>query len=127
MFAQAIHKASQRSDKPLKTVNCAALSKGQLQSELFGHRKGAFTGGDNDRVGLLESADDGIFFLDEIDEYELETQAKLLSVLQPLTGEGGSIRHICSLGETKDREVDVQIIAATNNDLFTAIQEGEFQ
>jgi len=127
MFAQAVHQASQRHDKPLKTVNCAALSKGLLESELFGHRKGAFTGADSDREGLFEAADGGTLFLDEVGECDLETQAKLLRVLQPITGEGPSIRNICRLGENKDRKVDVRIIAATNKDLFTAMQEGEFR
>lgn len=127
MFAQAIHKASQRHDKPLKTVNCAALSKSLLESELFGHRKGAFTGADSDREGLFEAADGGTLFLDEIGECDLETQAKLLRVLQPVTGEGPSVRYICRLGENKDRKVDVRIIAATNKDLFAAIQSGEFR
>lgn len=127
MFAQAIHKSSQRHDKPLKTVNCAALSKELLASELFGHRKGAFTGADSDFEGLFEAANGGTLFLDEIGECDLEIQAKLLRVLQPITGDGASIRHICRLGETKERKVDVRIIAATNKDLFTAIQEGEFR
>lgn len=127
MFAQAIHKASNRRDKPLRSVNCAALAKSLLESELFGHRKGAFTGADTDRKGLFEAADGGTLFLDEIGECDLETQAKLLRVLQPLTGEGPSIRTFQRLGDDKERRVDVRIIAATNKDLFAAIKNGEFR
>ncbi len=127
MFAQAIHRASNRRDKPLLAINCAALAKSLLESELFGHAKGSFTGADTDRKGLFEAADGGTVFLDEIGECDLETQAKLLRVLQPITGEGPAVRHIQRLGENKDRRVDVRIIAATNKDLFTAIQTGEFR
>ncbi len=127
MFAQAIHKASSRRAKPLKSVNCAALAKNLLESELFGHKKGAFTGADTDRRGLFEIADGGTLFLDEIGECDLETQAKLLRVLQPVTGEGPSVRYICRLGDDKDIKVNVRIIAATNKDLFAAIKNGEFR
>ena len=127
MFAQAIHKSSNRRDKPILCVNCAALAKSLLESELFGHVKGAFTGADAERKGLFEVADGGTVFLDEIGECDLETQAKLLRVLQPVTGEGASVRYIQRLGESKDRRVDVRIIAATNKDLFAAIKNGEFR
>lgn len=127
MFAQAIHKASNRRDKPMRSVNCAALAKSLLESELFGHNKGAFTGADAERKGLFEVADGGTVFLDEIGECDLETQAKLLRVLQPVTGEGPSVRYIQRLGDDKDRKVDVRIIAATNKDLFAAIRKGEFR
>lgn len=127
MFAQAIHKASNRRDKPMKSVNCAALAKSLLESELFGHSKGAFTGAAGERKGLFEVADGGTVFLDEIGECDLETQAKLLRVLQPVTGEGPSVRHIQRLGDEKDRKVDVRIIAATNKDLFAAMRKGEFR
>lgn len=127
MFAQAIHKSSNRRNKPLRSVNCAALAKSLLESELFGHNKGAFTGADSDRKGLFEVADGGTVFLDEIGECDLETQAKLLRVLQPVTGEGPSVRYIQRLGDDKDRRVDVRIIAATNKDLFAAIKKGEFR
>ncbi len=126
MFAQAIHKASSRRDKPMYSVNCAALAKSLLESELFGHVKGAFTGASGEREGLFEAADGGTVFLDEIGECDLETQAKLLRVLQPVTGQGPSIRRIQRLGETQDRRVDVRIIAATNKDLFTAINMENF-
>jgi DNA-binding NtrC family response regulator len=127
MFAQAIHKSSNRRDKPLRSVNCAALAKSLLESELFGHVKGAFTGANADRMGLFEVADGGTVFLDEIGECDLEMQAKLLRVLQPVTGEGASVRYIQRLGDDKDRKVDVRIIAATNKDLFAAIKNGEFR
>jgi DNA-binding NtrC family response regulator len=127
MFAQAIHQASPRRDKPFKPINCAALSKTLLESELFGHAKGAFTGADKERKGVFESANGGTMFLDEIGECDLETQAKLLRVLQPITGEGAAIRNVCRLGEEKDRKVDVRIIAATNRDLHKAIAAGEFR
>jgi DNA-binding NtrC family response regulator len=127
MFAQAIHKASTRRNNPIKSVNCAALSKSLLESELFGHCKGAFTGAEKTRKGLFEIADGGTLFLDEIGECDLETQAKLLRVLQPVTGEGPSVRHVCRLGEEVDRKVDVRIIAATNKDLFAAINSGTFR
>jgi len=127
MFAQAIHKASNRREQPMRSINCAALAKSLLESELFGHCKGAFTGAEVERKGLFEIADGGTVFLDEIGECDLETQAKLLRVLQPVTGEGASVRYIQRLGESKDRRVDVRIIAATNKDLFAAIQNGEFR
>lgn len=127
MFAQAIHKASSRHDKKMKAINCAALSKSLLESELFGHGKGAFTGADSDRKGAFEVADGSTLFLDEIGECDLETQAKLLRVLQPITGEGPGVRDVCRLGEEKDRRVDVRIIAATNKDLHEAIKKGEFR
>ncbi|MBL8889738.1 MAG: sigma 54-interacting transcriptional regulator [Planctomycetaceae bacterium] len=127
MFAQAIHRASNRREKPLLAINCAALAKSLLESELFGHAKGSFTGADADRKGLFEAADGGTVFLDEIGECDLETQAKLLRVLQPITGEGPAVRYIQRLGDNKDRRVDVRIIAATNKDLFVAIQKGEFR
>jgi DNA-binding NtrC family response regulator len=127
MFAQAIHKASNRRDKPLRSINCAALAKSLLESELFGHVKGAFTGADAERRGLFEVADGGTVFLDEIGECDLETQAKLLRVLQPVTGEGPSVRYIQRLGDNQDRRVDVRIIAATNKDLFAAMRKGDFR
>jgi DNA-binding NtrC family response regulator len=127
MFAQAIHKASPRRDKPLQAINCAALSKTLLESELFGHTKGAFTGADRERKGAFELIDGGTIFLDEIGECDLETQAKLLRVLQPLPGEGPTVRTIRRLGDDKDRKVDVRILAATNRDLHQAIGNGRFR
>jgi DNA-binding NtrC family response regulator len=127
MFAQAIHKASPRRDKPFLAINCAALSKTLLESELFGHTKGAFTGADKERKGAFESTDGGTLFLDEVGECDLETQAKLLRVLQPLPGEGPSIRTLRRLGDDKDRKADVRVVAATNRDLHEAIREGKFR
>lgn len=127
MFAQAIHKASSRRNKPFRAINCAALSKTLLESELFGHKKGAYTGAEEDRPGAFEAAHEGTIFLDEIGECDHETQAKLLRVLQPITGEGPAVRKVCRLGENKDRKVDVRIIAATNRDLHEAMAEGSFR
>ena len=127
LFAQAIHRSSSRRDKPFKAINCAALSQTLLESELFGHAKGAFTGAAQERKGAFEAAHEGTVFLDEIGECDLETQAKLLRVLQPVTGEGPAVRKVCRLGEEKDRTVDVRIVAATNKDLHRAIAKGEFR
>ena len=127
MFAQAIHNASPRRDKKMKSINCAALSKSLLESELFGHAKGAFTGADGDREGAFEAANGSTLFLDEVGECDLETQAKLLRVLQPVTGEGAGVRDVCRLGSNDDIRVDVRIIAATNRDLHEAIRKGEFR
>jgi len=127
MFAQAIHKASLRRDRPFKPINCAAISKTLLESELFGHSKGAFTGADKERKGAFEATDGGTIFLDEIGECDLETQVKLLRILQPVSGEGPAIRMVCRLGEEKERRVDVRIIAATNRDLHHAIATGKFR
>jgi DNA-binding NtrC family response regulator len=127
MFAQAIHKASPRRDKPLLAINCAALAKTLLESELFGHTRGAFTGADKERKGAFELADGGTIFLDEIAECDLETQAKLLRVLQPIPGQGPSVRAIRRLGDDRDRLVDVRVIAATNRDLHKAIRDGAFR
>lgn len=127
MFAQAIHNAGPRRGKPFKAINCAALSRTLLESELFGHCKGAFTGAERDRKGAFEVADGGTLFLDEIGECDLETQAKLLRVLQPITGEGPAIRKVCRLGEEKDRKVDVRIVVATNRDLHQQILRGAFR
>jgi transcriptional regulator with GAF, ATPase, and Fis domain len=98
-----------------------------LESELFGHAKGAFTDAKEDRAGAFETANKGTLFLDEIGECDLETQAKLLRVLQPSTKEGAAIRYVCRLGEEKDRRVDVRVIAATNRDLHKAIADGRFR
>jgi DNA-binding NtrC family response regulator len=127
MFAQAIHKASPRREKPFLAINCAALSKTLLESELFGHTRGSFTGAERERKGAFELVDGGSIFLDEIGECDLETQANLLRVLQPLPGEGPSIRTIRRLGDDKDRKVDVRVIAATNRDLHTGIRDGIFR
>ncbi|MEW4530114.1 sigma 54-interacting transcriptional regulator [Maioricimonas sp. JC845] len=127
MFAQAIHKASARRKRPFVAINCAALSKSLLESELFGHARGAFTGAQQERKGAFETADGGTLFLDEVGECDLETQAKLLRVLQPVTGKGIAIRRICRLGEEREREVNVRVVAATNRDLHAAITDGTFR
>lgn len=127
MFAQAIHQASPRRDKPFVAVNCAALFETLLESELFGHAKGAFTGASEQRNGVFEEASGGTIFLDEIGETSPGTQAKLLRVLQPLTGKGPAVRKIMRLGESKEREVDVRIIAATNRDPHAEIRRRRFR
>ena len=127
MFAQAIHNASPRRDKPLLAINCAALSRTLLESELFGHSRGAFTGADKERKGAFELAHGGTLFLDEVGECDLETQAKLLRVLQSLPGQSPTIRMIRRLGEERDRKADVRLVAATNRDLHRAIRQGTFR
>ncbi|WP_298185292.1 sigma-54 dependent transcriptional regulator, partial [Acidiferrobacter sp.] len=109
MIARRIHVASARSKGPFVEVNCASLSPTLLESELFGHCKGAFTGAVKDKVGRLESADGGTLFLDEVSELSAEGQAKLLRFLQDKVFE--------RVGEIKTRAVDTRIIAATNRDL----------
>ena len=111
MFAHAIHKASPRRDRPFEAINCTALSKTLLESELFGHVKGAFTGADRDRKGAFESADGGTLFLDEVGECDLETQAKLLRVLQPTAGSRSTQRTIRRVGDHREIAVDVREIA----------------
>lgn len=127
MFSEAIHKASHRRDKKLVSINCAAISRELLESELFGHVKGAFTGADKDRQGAFEEANGGTLFLDEVGECDLAMQAKLLRVLQPPPGEGPCHRMFRPVGATQDKAVDVRIIAATNKDLSKAIGNGEFR
>ena len=107
--AKAIQKASKRSNFPLVIVNCGAIPEGIIESELFGHKKGSFTGAAEDRKGYFEEADKGTIFLDEIGETPLETQVKLLRVL-----ESGEYMRV---GEAKTRYTDVRIIAATNKNL----------
>ncbi|MEJ2336521.1 MAG: sigma-54 dependent transcriptional regulator [Gemmatimonadales bacterium] len=117
VIAQLIHKESRRSRKALVAINCAALPAELLESEMFGHRRGAFTGAVRDKAGLLEVADQGTFFLDELGEMPLPLQAKLLRVLQD-----GVVRRVGS--ERDDAVVDVRFIAATNRDPETALDEG---
>ena len=119
LVARAIHRSSTRSNHPLVTLNCTALSPALLESELFGYRRGAFTGAYNDSVGLFEKADGGTMFLDEIGDMSLEIQAKFLRTLQ--TGE------IRAVGDMRTRKVSVRIVAATNRNLETAIREGTFR
>jgi formate hydrogenlyase transcriptional activator len=119
LVARAIHSRSPRRDRPLVKVNCAAISAGLVESELFGHVKGAFTGAIAARTGRFELADGGTIFLDEIGELALETQTKLLRVLQEQEFE--------RLGSSQARRVDVRVIAATNRNLEQAVAEGRFR
>jgi len=119
MFAQMIHQMSQRSTQPFIKVNCAAIPTGLLESELFGHEKGAFTGAAGRKIGRIELANGGTLFLDEIGDLPLELQPKLLRVLQEQQFE--------RLGGTKTHEVDIRLIAATNLDLASMVKEGRFR
>ncbi|HEV7395451.1 MAG TPA: ABC transporter substrate binding protein [Pyrinomonadaceae bacterium] len=119
LVAQAIHRSSLRKDRPLVRVNCAALSPTLVESELFGHEKGAFTGATARKIGRFELADDATIFLDEIGELPFELQAKLLRVIQ----EGEFER----LGSSKTIRVDTRIIAATNRNLKIAVEQGLFR
>ena len=119
LAARALHQQSQRSDKPLVVINCAALPETLLESELFGHEKGAFTGAIAAKPGLFEVADGGTLFIDEIGEMTGSLQAKLLRVL-----EDGSMRRV---GSVKERRVNVRLLAATNRDLTREVQDGRFR
>src|SRR5262245_8152068 len=119
LVARGIHRASSRADAPFLAVNCAAVTETLLESELFGHRKGAFTGATQDHRGLFEAATGGTIFLDEVGEMPLAMQAKLLRVLQQ--GE------IIPVGDTRARKVDVRVISATNRDLNTEVVKQAFR
>ena len=119
VVAKAIHQSSKRNNDPLVVVNCGAIPEGIIESELFGHKKGSFTGAGEDRKGYFEEANKGTIFLDEIGETPLETQVKLLRVL-----ESGEFMRV---GEAKTRKTDVRIIAATNKDLRDLVKKGEFR
>ena len=119
LVAKAIHQSSKRNNDPLVVVNCGAIPEGIIESELFGHKKGSFTGAGEDRKGYFEEANKGTIFLDEIGETPLETQVKLLRVL-----ESGEFMRV---GEAKTRKTDVRIIAATNKDLRDLVKKGEFR
>ena len=119
IVAKAIHKSSKRAHEPMIIVNCGAIPEGIIESELFGHKKGAFTGAGADRKGYFESANKGTIFLDEIGETPLETQVKLLRVLE----NGEFIR----VGDSKTLYTDVRIIAATNKNLSELVKKGEFR
>ena len=127
MFAQAIHKASPRKDRPFQSINCAAIPKELLEAELFGHVKGAFTGAEKDRSGMFAETDGGTLFLDEIGECDPLLQAKLLRVLQPPPGKGPCHRVFRPVGGTKDLTSEVRIVAATNRDLQREIKAGRFR
>jgi DNA-binding NtrC family response regulator len=119
MAARAIHNLSRRKDKPFVTINCAALPENLLESELFGHTKGSFTGAVSDKKGMFEVAHKGTLFLDEIGEMSAWTQVKLLRALQE--------KKIRRVGGTEEAPVDVRVIAATNQDLKKRIEEGKFR
>jgi len=119
LAAKAIHQESPRAQNPLISVNCAAIPETLIESELFGHEKGAFTGADSHREGLIAAADGGTLFLDEIGELPLEAQARLLRVLQE-----GEVRPI---GSIQSQKVDVRLVAATHRDLRKLSDEGRFR
>lgn len=119
LVARALHQCSSRNQRPFVTLNCAAIPTGLLESELFGHEKGAFTGAVNQKVGRLEAADGGTIFLDEIGEISSEMQPKLLRVLQDHEFE--------RLGGVKTIKVDIRLVAATNRDLARSVLEKEFR
>jgi formate hydrogenlyase transcriptional activator len=119
LIAEAIHKCSERSKGPFVKLNCAAIPAGLLESELFGHERGAFTGAVTQRLGRFEAANGGTLFLDEIGDVPMELQAKLLRVLQE--------REIERLGSTCTRRVDVRVVAATNQHLAELVAEKQFR
>ena len=119
LVARAIYQNSSRSDKPFLAVNCAAIPESLLESELFGHEKGAFTGAISKRIGKFEQCNNGTIFLDEIGDMPLSTQTKILRVLQEHTFE--------PVGSEKTVKVDVRVIASTNKDLWKAIEKGQFR
>ena len=119
LFANAVHKASPRRDKPFVAINCSAIPEALLESELFGHRKGSFTGATKDHEGLFLAAGGGTLFLDEIGDMPLALQAKLLRVLQE--------NMVRPVGSTESVPVDVRVISATHKDLDESMEKGEFR
>jgi len=119
LFARAIHASSRRSRGAFISVNCGVIPKDLLETEFFGHKKGAFTGADRDRQGYFELASGGTLFLDELGELPLDAQVKILRVLND--------RHVRRVGDDKEITVDIRVIAATNRDLLTEISEGRFR
>jgi two-component system, NtrC family, response regulator HydG len=119
LVARAVHRTSGRSDRPMLSVNCAAIPRDLMESQLFGHRKGAFTGADADHAGLFKQAHTGTLFLDEVGEMTLDGQAKLLRILEG--------HPFLPVGATKEVVVDVRVIAATNRDLREFVREGRFR
>lgn len=119
LVARAIHRTSSRRQKPFTALNCAALPENLIESELFGHARGAFTGADRERPGVIETADGGTLFLDEIGEMPLAAQAKLLRFLQE-----GEFRRV---GDSLTRTADVRVVSATNRKLESAVEEGRFR
>ena len=119
LAARAIHEASQRSNKPFVAVNCGAIPENLIESELFGHVKGAFTGAVSERAGLFEQANGGTVFLDEIGELPLSMQTRLLRVIQE--------RELRRVGGSNTKKVDVRLLAASNRDLAQQVKEGSFR
>jgi DNA-binding NtrC family response regulator len=119
LVARALHEASSRRESPLISVNCAAIPENLIESELFGHEKGSFTGATSTRTGLVEAANNGTLFLDEIGELPLEAQARLLRVLQE--------HEIRKVGSVQSQKVDVRLVAATHRDLKQFVREGRFR
>jgi DNA-binding NtrC family response regulator len=119
VFAQAIHNGSKRAGKIFMALNCSAFSKEILESEIFGHKAGAFTGAIKDKKGLIEEATNGTLFLDEIGEMHIDLQSKLLRVLET--------SEFIKVGDTKSTKVNVRIIAATNRDLLQEVKDGRFR
>lgn len=119
LVARAIHENSQRKNKPFEAVNCSAIPLSLLESEFFGHKKGAFTGAEADRKGKFEICHEGTLFLDEIGEMDLGIQAKLLRVIQD--------QEVTPVGSNQKIQVDVRLIAATNRDLKKGVEEGTFR
>jgi Nif-specific regulatory protein len=119
LVARALHRGSPRRDRPLLSVNCAAIPRDLMESQLFGHKKGAFTGADADHVGWFQQAHTGMLFLDEVGELTLEGQAKLLRILEG--------HPFLPVGGTKEVQVDVRVIAATNRDLAEFVREQRFR
>jgi transcriptional regulator with AAA-type ATPase domain len=119
LVAEAVHRASPRRDGPFLRLNCAAFSEALLESELFGHERGAFTGADRAKVGLIESAQGGTVFLDEVGELPLQVQAKLLRVIED--------RVLLPVGAVRPRAVDVRFVAATNRELEVEVARGRFR
>jgi len=119
LLARGIHQASSRADSPFVAINCAALPEALAESELFGHRKGAFTGASSDRTGYIRSADGGTLFLDEVGELSPAVQTKLLRFL-----ESGECQ---SLGSSESQHADVRLITATHRDLWSMVEGGHFR
>jgi two-component system, NtrC family, response regulator HydG len=119
LVARAVHRASARSDRPMLSVNCAAIPRDLMESQLFGHKRGSFTGADADHAGLFQQAHTGTLFLDEVGEMTLDGQAKLLRILEG--------HPFLPVGATKEVTSDVRVIAATNRDLREFVREGRFR
>jgi transcriptional regulator with GAF, ATPase, and Fis domain len=119
MVVNALHRLSRRRDKPLLACDCSALAPTLLESELFGHVKGSFSGAISTKQGLFEAADRGTLFLDEVSNLSMETQGKLLRVLEA--------KRVKKVGDTAEHAVDIRLVAATNRDLWEMVEAGEFR